>query len=337
MKIGVLLLNFGEPERPSLEDVTSFLEAIFLTNFQLEHEGRPEAGRQRAAELASRRAPDLLEDYRKIGGSPIRRQSEAQARALDVELRRRGHDVVVTVGMQYAPPRVEEAFAHLARHRLDIVIGVPLYPLCGPSTTIPALDELRRIASRSAPGVDIREVAGWHAHPEYVRLRARGVRRFAEARGLDLGYDGLEIVFAAHGTPTKYLDDGSRYERYVHEHCAAIARELGIGPPVVGFQNHANRPDVKWTGPDVDEVVEGIEAGAVLVVPVSFMQELSETLVELDIDLRGAAEARGLEYFRAPVPHDDPKFLSVLADTVEGALEANGACRCRPGAYCLSS
>ena len=33
-----------------------------------------------------------------------------------------------------------------------------------------------------------------------------------------------------------------------------------------------------------------------------------ETLAELDIELRGIAEAAGLRFLRVPVPHDDPRF-----------------------------
>jgi ferrochelatase len=75
------------------------------------------------------------------------------------------------------------------------------------------------------------------------------------------------------------------------------------------------------------------------------MHEQSETLAELDIDLRGIAEAEGLDFRRVPVPHDDPRLPGVLADLVESAIEENGTgplelfpCRCKPdgGVRCLN-
>ncbi len=81
-----------------------------------------------------------------------------------------------------------------------------------------------------------------------------------------------------------------------------------------------------------DGAIEGI-----VVVPISFMHEQSETLSELDRELRAEAEERGLEFHRVPVPHGDPRFASVLADLVEARI--GGAafdaftlkqCRCRP-------
>ena len=71
MKIGVLMLNFGEPENPTLEEVIRFLERIFARNASLESE----KGSDRARKLAEARAPGLIEEYQRIGGSPLNRQA----------------------------------------------------------------------------------------------------------------------------------------------------------------------------------------------------------------------------------------------------------------------
>ncbi|MDX1673369.1 MAG: ferrochelatase, partial [Longimicrobiales bacterium] len=112
MSIGILLLNFGEPETPSLDHVVPFLEAIFMTNMRLEH-GDPEAGRRRARELAERRAPGLAAEYEAIGGSPLNARTRDQADALRTALESRGHDVVVGIGMQFTPPAIDDAVAAL--------------------------------------------------------------------------------------------------------------------------------------------------------------------------------------------------------------------------------
>ena len=81
-KIGVILLNFGEPESASLEEVVPFLERIFASNASLEPGMSREGMLNRAHELAIRRAPGLVEDYRAIGGSPLAAQCRAEARSL---------------------------------------------------------------------------------------------------------------------------------------------------------------------------------------------------------------------------------------------------------------
>ncbi|MFP4633342.1 MAG: ferrochelatase, partial [Halobacteriales archaeon] len=178
------------------------------------------------------------------------------------------------------------------------------------------------------------EVSGWHEHPDYVELRADNLREFVEGRGLTLGEDA-ELVFSAHGTPVKYLEDGSRYRDYVEEYCEWIADRLEVDDYLLGYQNHENR-DVEWTQPDTEDVVEEVDAPNVVVEPLSFMREQSETLSELDLELREECDEAGVELHRVPIPHDDPRFAGVLADLVEPLLMdydledwGMGLCRCR--------
>ena len=336
MKTGILLLNFGEPERAEPDDVVAFLEAIFMANFQLEHAADPESGRQRARELAERRAPAILEDYRTMGGSPLRRQTESQAQALEIEIRQREANAVVAVGMQFASPYIRDSITGMRDAGVDQLVGLPLYPLCGPSTTMFALREMQRAIEDVGWDIDVEEITGWHTHPEYMRMRARAVRSLCEREQVNLSDPGTRLVFSAHGTPVRYLEEGSRYDLYVQDHCAALAVELGVENSAVGYQNHANRPNVEWTQPETTEVLRDLEADDVVVVPVSFMQEQSETLIELDVDLRNTAESFGMRFHRVPVPFDDPTFASILADLVEDAQSMRAECRCRPGAFCLN-
>ena len=68
MKVGVLTLNFGAPENATLEEVVPFLEKIFMRNSSLEPD--EDNAQKRAQQLANTRAPELIKDYKKIGGSP---------------------------------------------------------------------------------------------------------------------------------------------------------------------------------------------------------------------------------------------------------------------------
>jgi ferrochelatase len=352
MKIGVLLLNFGEPEQPTLAEVVPFLERIFLLNADLEGHAA-ERARQRARQLAEARAPGLIEEYEEIGGSPLHPQAREQADRLEAELRRRGHDAVVLLGMQFTEPSIADAVAKARALGVERLIGLPVYPLCGPSTTVAALETLDREIQRQEWAVSTRQISGWHRHPAYIALRANAIRRVLEENRL--AFDGkTKLVFSAHGTPIKYLDEGSRYDLYVRDFCAAVTRELGVDDYVIGYQNHTNRPGVQWTQPDVEKVIAEIDAERVVVDPVSFMHEQSETLAELDHELREEAEERGLEFYRVPIGYAAPEFIGVLADLVEpfasepetaraGDAEVAGVpllqCLCKPtrGTCCLNA
>ena len=341
MTTGVVLCNFGEPEAPERDAVVDYLARIFYRNARLEAADGDGERRARARELAERRAPGLMAEYEAIGGSPMNAQSRAQADALEAELRDRGFDARLYVGMQFTEPTIDEAAATARADGVDRLVGLPGYPLCGPSTTVQALEDLG--AAVAGWAVDVGEVTGWHRHPTYNRVRAENLAAFAASRDVDLAAGGTQLVFSAHGTPIHYLDEGSRYERYVTEYCASQAALLGVDDYAVGFQNHENR-DIPWTEPAVEDVLAGADAERVVVEPVSFVHEQSETLAELDGDLRAVAKDAGLGFHRVPVPHDDSRLPVVLADVVEPLLAEFapgyynlGDCRCRDGAVCLNA
>lgn len=335
----VLLINFGEPDSAEPEPVVDFLERIFLANASLEDAGDPIAAARRSRELAERRAPGLIEDYRRIGGSPLGRQARAQAEGLARALAAREAPVPVEVGMQFTDPLIPDALARLRDRGVGRVIALPVYPLCGPSTTVQALTGVADALHRMSWDPAVAEITGWHRHPGYVALRAGAIRDAASAAGLTLVDGRVALVFSAHGTPLRYVRAGSRYVEYVEDWCERLAAAVGATRYALGYQNHANR-GIEWTRPDIEEAIDALEGReAVLVDAVSFVHEQSETLVELDEELRGHVEARGLDFHRVPVPHDAPELHEVLADLVllAGGAEVDGVpgsrpCRCRPGA-----
>lgn len=357
MRTAVLVLNFGEPSRPEEDEVVPYLERIFMANASLEHEDEDRA-RRRSAELARRRAPGLIAEYRAIGGSPLGAQARAQAEALGEELRRRGRDAVTILGMQFTSPSIADAVAQAAAAGAERLVGLPVYPLCGRSTTMAALDDVAEAASVLGWEGPRHEITGWHRHPAYLQLRADAVRRCADEAGVSLSDDSARLVFSAHGTPVRYLQVGPRYEAYVEDYCRSVATRLGAGAWSLGYQNHGNR-SIPWTEPEIHEVIRGMDAPAVVVDAASFIHEQSETLSELDLELREVAREAGIEFHRVPVPHDDERLPVLLADLVEGAIGAEPgepaerdwpdgkprpmpplrpcACRGRPGALCLNA
>lgn len=349
MKAGIIVLNFGEPSEPTPDRVIPFLERIFYTNASLEGQTTDAERRTRSRELAERRAPGLIAEYQEIGGSPLNEQAHAQARRLGQELVRRGHQAHVYSAFQFTDPLVADVVRRARADGVEHLIGLPIYPLCGHSTNVASLNDIQRAVDEiDWDGVRFQGITGWHRHPLYFRMRADAVQRLVRAEGLDLNDPGTRLVFSAHGTPVKYLEQGSGYVRYVEEFCSELAQLLDVGSDeyVIGYQNHSNR-GVEWTQPDVEAVIAELDAHTVVVDPVSFMHEQSETLAELDDELREEAEDRGLSFHRVPVPHDDPRFATVLTDVVEPVLTGEdsevglrfGPCRCRPepGTLCLNS
>ena len=338
MSVRVVLLNFGEPEDPTLENVTAFLERIFQANAHLEGSTIEPSQGARSRELAAARAPELVQIYSDIGGSPLNPQAREQAVALEKELQRRGREAACRVAFQFTPPFPTEVVSDTLDEGAERLVGLPVYPLCGPSTTVAALAALEHAAREAGWQAGVLEIGGWHLHPDYLPFHTDHVSESCRSWGVDLRDPRTALLFTIHGTPVRYLEGGSRYDRYVEEACAGIASGLGLERYHIGYQNHTNRP-IEWTKPDVEQVIDELDADRVVMVAGSFMHEQSETLRELDHDLREISEARGLAFHRVPIPHAHPRFIYVLADLVEERLDERGAeapvllrrCVCRPG------
>jgi ferrochelatase len=345
MSTGVILLNFGEPATPERGRVVDYLERIFYANADLEAADSEEAARERARQLAKRRAPGLIEEYEAIGGSPLNEQARTQAEHLETHLQKRGYDARTYLGMQYTEPFIEDAARAAREDGVDRLVGLPIYPLCGPSTNVLALDELEEALDELSWDAEMQGITGWHKHPTYNRVRAEGIQSFAAAHDIDLNGDETAFVFSAHGTPKHYLDEGSRYDIYVDEFCEVVAALAGIEDYHLGFQNHENR-DIPWTEPETEDLVAEIDADNVVVDPVSFLHEQSETLSELDIELEADAIDDGQELYRVPIPHDDERIPELFADLVEPLIADFDPgyyqfrqCQCRdePNTVCLNA
>lgn len=335
---GLIMLNFGEPEAPTMEAVLPFLERIFYNNAPLERFPTDEARRARCRELAEKRAPGLIEDYARIGGSPLNAQAREEAALTQEVLTGRGHKVRTYVAMQFTDPTIADVVARAREDGVDELVALPIYPICGFSTNVAALEDVEQAARALSWDVPIHELTAWHHDAAYTRLRAENIRRFARQEGVDLLHPDTLLYFSAHGTPIKYLDMGSRYDGYVQEHCEQVAELLGGPAWTLGYQNHANR-GIAWTKPDNEEHIRTVSASRLVVEPISFVHEQSETLAELDLDFRGEVEALGMAMHRVPTMPDRRGLATVLADLVTPFLQGDAPatrglypCRCRQSA-----
>jgi ferrochelatase len=139
----------------------------------------------------------------------------------------------------------------------------------------------------------------------------------------------LRVLFSAHGLPEPIVESGDPYQWQIEQTVGRVLMSWGEQVDwTICYQSRATPQ--RWIGPSTeDEIGRAARDGvAVLVVPIAFVSDHSETLVELDIDYRKLAERLGVPgYFRVPTPNADAAFIEALADVVR-RLCADG-----PGRY----
>ena len=310
MKIAIILFNLGGPD--SLDAVKPFLRNLFSdpaivtlpTWLRL----------PLASFIASRRTPKAREIYAQIGGgSPIVGQTEAQARALESALGTE-HEWRGYVCMRYWHPMTEAVVSAVKRFAPDRIVLLPLYPQYSTTTTASSFDAWKKASSFKVPTV---EIASYPTEPGFIRASIELVKQ-----GLAEAGDGpRRVLFSAHGLPEKIIKAGDPYQAQVEQTAGAIGQHLEGVDWSVCYQSRVG--PLKWIGPSTEAEIRRAAADGrgIVLYPLSFVSEHSETLVELDIEYRHLAEQAGVSnYVRVPTVGTHPQFIHGLANLVRAAL-----------------
>jgi ferrochelatase len=335
-RTAIVLFNLGGPDR--LESVEPFLFNLF-NDPAIIH--LPAPLRWPIAKLiAKRRGPIAREIFRKLGGgSPLLANTAAQARALEAAFAARDGDTArCFIAMRYWQPSTEEAVRVVAEFAPDRIVLLPLYPQFSTTSTGSSFAAWRRAARRAGLEVPTRAICCYPRAQGFVDAVAAGVRR-ALAEAAKAGKP--RVLFSAHGLPKTIVAAGDPYPWQVERTCAAIVARLAI-PDLdwsVCYQSRVG--PLEWIGPATDKEIEraGAEARPLVVAPVAFVSEHSETLVELDIEYAHLATRAGVPaYVRVPTVSTAPEFIASLADLVRSALAGDeGTGSGESGRICPSS
>lgn len=316
-RTAVVLFNLGGPDRP--EAVRPFLVNLFSDPAIIR---APGILRWLLARLiARRRTPVAQANYDRIGGrSPLLPNTDAQARALTAALADLG-EVRSFVVMRYWHPFAAETARAIAAYRPDRIVLLPLYPQFSTTTTASSLADWRRAARAAGVTAPTTSICCYPAERHFVAATAELlVATLADARKAGM----VRILFSAHGLPERVVEGGDPYQWQVEHTAAAVAAEAGLAPGewVVCYQSRVG--PLKWIGPSTEEEIARAAADriAVVVVPIAFVSEHSETLVELDIEYRELAERLGVPgYHRVATVGVTPTFIAGLATLVRSAVE----------------
>lgn len=320
-KTAVILLNLGAPADQAA--VRPFLRNMFSDRAILDI---PAVGRWFLARLiAARRAPIARANYAKLGGgSPLLANTEAQARALEERLGD-GESYKVFVCMRYWTPQSGEVAVAVKAFDPDRIVLLPLYPQYSGTTTGSSVKDWCEAARRAGIEAPTRVVCCYPDDEGWVDAVAALTRSGYEA-ALPVGRP--RILFSAHGLPKRVIDAGDPYQWQIERTTAAVVEALGIEGLdwIVCYQSRVG--PLEWIGPATEEEIERAAADGVpvVVVPVAFVSEHSETLVELDMDYREVAEALGIPaYIRVATVGVHPRYIDGLAALVDRSLEPEHA------------
>lgn len=333
-RVAVVLLNLGGPDSPAA--VQPFLFNLFNDPAII---GAPGPVRWLLAQFISRRrAPVARAIYAHLGGSsPLLPNTEKQARALEVRL---GEDIPSIearcfIAMRYWHPMTAETVSAVKSWDPDAVALLPLYPQYSTATTGSSLALWRRASRKAGLAAPARAICCYPVLEGFVAALASRVReglREAAKAGRP------RVLFSAHGLPEKIVRGGDPYAWQIEQTAAAVVAALD-GEDfdwVVCYQSRVG--PLEWIRPYTENELERAadDGVPVVVVPVAFVSEHSETLVELDVEYRERAAALGVPaYVRTPTVDTDAAFIGGLAALVSRGLTGDtGLCSATGGRSC---
>jgi len=329
VKLALVLFNLGGPDSP--EAIKPFLRNLFDDPAIL---SLPFIIRKPLAWLiARRRAPIAREIYAKIGGrSPILEETLAQARALETVLDE--HQTRVFVAMRCWKPLSDEAARAIKAWGADRIVLLPLYPQFSTTTSRSSLTDWYRASRAAGITAPQSRVCCYPRSCGFIEALAGLTRETMAKARPDISY---RLLLSAHGLPERVIAKGDPYQWQVEHTAAALVEQLGTEGLdwVVCYQSRVG--PLRWIGPATDAEIRraGADGKGAIVVPISFVSEHSETLVELDIEYRKLAREAGVrDYLRVPTVGARPQFISGLAELVRQSLAQPEAATCGGDRLC---
>jgi protoporphyrin/coproporphyrin ferrochelatase len=319
MKKAVILFNLGGPDK--LENVEPFLFNLFNDPAIL---NLPIFFRFPLAKLiANRRAPTAKKIYQELGGSsPILKLTEEQSQALETKLNKDDDfcDYECFVVMRCWHPRAEKVVKKVMAYKPDEVILMPLYPQYSAATSGSSIKEWNNICVKNNFKVKTSTICCYPTDDNFVEAHKNEIIKKIN------NLENFKLIFSAHGLPEKNIKKGDPYQWQVEQSVNKIVESLNIKDLdwILCYQSRVG--PLKWIGPSTEDIiVKTSKLGKhIVLVPIAFVSEHSETLVELDIEYKELADKNGCKnYSRVPALGTNENYIKAMSNLIINRQEYN--------------
>ncbi len=311
-KTAVVLLNLGAPS--DLKSVRPYLFNFFMDPAIIR---APHPIRFLVACMISLfRGAKTKAIYEKLGGkSPLLDNTLAQAKLLEKEL---GSNYKVFTCMRYWHPRAKNVVQDVKKSGAEEIFLLPLYPQFSTTTTDSSIKEWDYYADKAG----LKKAKRACCYPlddtfidAHVALLKPFIEKHQNAK--------TKILFSAHGLPQDIIDDGDPYQWQIEQGVKRIMEKLDTNlESIICYQSKVGPK--KWLEPSAESIIEqcGKNKENVILVPIAFTAEHSETLVELDDDYKKLAHESGVPlYDRVPALGTHPLYIQTLPTITRQHME----------------
>jgi ferrochelatase len=312
MKTGVLLINLGTPDSPSVGDVRKYLREFLMDKRVIDI---PVIKRFFLINgiIAPFRAPKSAKIYKELWterGSPLLFYGLDLKKLLQERL---GNEYIVSFGMRYQNPSLESAMDELKNKGLDKIIVVPLFPQYASASTGSAIEKVMDILKTWEVLPEMKFISNFPGHPLFIKAFAELGRKYMATENYD------HFIFTYHGLPERQILKASVqnycqlsekccskyhsknkycYRAQCYETTRLLVKELDIpeGKYTVAFQSRLGKNP--WIKPYTDYIIKNLPGQGkkkVLAFSPSFVADCLETTIEGGVEYKELFEKNGGE------------------------------------------
>ena len=311
MKKAIILFNLGGPDK--LESVEPFLFNLFNDSAII---SIPLIFRYPLAKLISKRRTPIAQNiYKKIGNkSPILELTQDQAKNLENNLKKEGNYRCFVV-MRCWHPRASVVIKKVKEYNPKEIILLPLYPQYSASTSGSSISEWNDLCEKENYKIKTKTVCCYPTESNFIASHASLIKKTLQ----HVENNNFKLIFSAHGLPENKIKKGDPYQWQVEQTVKEIMSKLKTEnlDHAISYQSRVG--PMKWIGPSTDsEIIKySKEKKGIVIVPVAFVSDHSETLVELDIEYKKLAEKNGCSFYkRVPALGIEENFIKGLTALV---------------------
>lgn len=310
MQKAILFLNMGAPR--NLDEVEVFLSNMFNDRNIITVKSDMLRA-YIASSIIRKRKEEAKSNYAQLGGaSPL----VAETEKLLERVRERFPDRYVLNIMRYTPPFAFEELKWLQLKGVEDITVIPLYPHYSTTTTKSSLQDMHAALEKANYAPNMRIYTRFYKESAYNEAI---IERIMEALGSDEAND-FDLIFSAHSLPQKIIDNGDPYQKEIIENVDILQKRLfdrGIHFKNIHLAYQSKVGPQKWLDPSLDDKLHELRNKRVILYPISFTLDNSETDFELDIEYREIAEELGYEEYRvAKCLNDSPRFVDAIEKLV---------------------
>ena len=309
MKRAILLLNMGGPS--SIDEVELFLKNMFSDKYILQTNAilRKIVG----SIIVKKRLREAEENYKEIGSkSPLLEISNSLAKKLEKKINNPVYPV-----MRYVPPFAKETLLKLKNSGIEELVLFSMYPHYSSTTAKSSIEDVLTTLKSINYSPKIKIIDRYFDDKEYIKIQAKLIK---EALGSERA-DDKKLIISAHGLPVDIIKKGDPYEKEVNINYELLIKELknmGCNFEQTQLAYQSKVGNSAWLEPNLSDVLRNPTSFNVLIFPISFTIDNSETIFELDIEHKAIATKLGYSYYKvAKCPNDRDDFVNFIASKIE--------------------